>query len=131
MARDLHLSDASYLRALERNRERIANGLELNAVDSITPGNKFTEASWGLCSKEAELWPDKEDHLFPDRMGTDIAATKYREYHHVCPMDTRERGAMGCFYTCRIFQPKYVTPFREEAIALYDQRIKEAKDGRD
>lgn len=120
---DIHLSDDRYHAALVRQRDRIAEGIELEAIDSTTPGDKYTHASWGLCSRDAEAWPDREDHLWPDQFDRGRVAPLYRERHQRCPMDTRPDGTLGCFYDCRILKRKHATPSREEAVALYDAQI--------
>lgn len=123
------LPDDRYLVALERQRARVATGLPLRAVDSNTPGDKYTECTWGLCSGEREAWPDAQDHMWPDQfISRGRVAPEYRAEHQTCPLDKRERpvtSMQGCFYSCRIFQarPKSARPTREETVALYDVEI--------
>jgi hypothetical protein len=125
MVDQITLTDAQYLAALKRNRERIADGLEFAADDSDMPGNKFTEASWGLCDTSRDLWPE-ETNLFPHIKGR--FAPKYRQAKHKCPMDTRENPtATGCFYSCRIFKTREVkAKDRARALELYDAQIARA-----
>lgn len=125
----LHLTDDRYLAALYRQRDRIIAGAEFKAVDSDTIGDKFTEASWGLCSDEREAWPDREDHLWPEQFDQGRVAPKYRRNHHRCPMDRRQNpGANGCFSTCRIFKGGEINAGkRAEAIELYEAAIGDAR----
>lgn len=125
---DLYLTDAQYLAALKRNRERIADGQPFEAADSDTIGNKYTEAEWGLCSASRELWPD-DTNLFPDI--PDRFDPKYRRNHHRCPMDKRDKpGRNGCFYSCRIFKGESVNGNKRDlAIKLYDEQIARVEGG--
>lgn len=132
--KDLYLSDERYLVVLERQKKRIEDGLELSLVDSNTIGDKYTEATWGLCSGEKEAWPDAEDHLWPDQfLNEGRVAPKYQVTGQHCPFDDTSRqkdlfGPSGCFYRCRLFQNKKVDrPDRKRALELYDERIAQAK----
>jgi hypothetical protein len=121
---DISMPDDRYLAALKRQRQRIADGLEFVAIDSEQIGNKFTHASWGLCSEDKEAWPDAEDHLWPDQFRErGRVAPRYREENQPCPFQIAGTP-MGCFYQCRIFT--YGTIGHEDraaALDLYDQRI--------
>lgn len=131
-AKDLYISDGQYLAALENLRKGIESGVPLKAIDDTTPGDKSTTCSWGLCSEERRVWPDKAMQLFPDHFPQRIAP-KYRGKHHKCPMDRRtpeeaEKGlgyGSGCFYHCRIFQAKpqkgQPIPSKEVALELFAQ----------
>lgn len=124
MGKDLYLTEDRYLAALYRQRDRIIAGLEFQAVDSDVIGDKWTHASWGLCSRDADAWPDAEDHLWPEQF-TEIGrvAPKYRGEHQPCPMQ-RKGGGSGCFYSCRIFKSGEISRRKRlEAIELYEQRI--------
>lgn len=124
MARDLNLSTERYIAALNRQRERIAGGLEFWAFDSTAPGAKETQASWGLCASDAGTWPEPADRLFPDEAGRHTP--KYRNAPHKCPMDTREGpsvGGWGCFKTCRVFKGRIKAADRYRALQLYDQEL--------
>lgn len=125
---EFYISNDRYLAALHRQRDRIVAGLEFEAEDSEVIGDKFTHASWGLCSKDAEAWPDAEDHIWPEQFsGHGRVAPKHRNDHQPCPMQTKG-GGTGCFYSCRIFRGRRITKnTREEAIALYDDRIAKAE----
>lgn len=125
---DLYLSNERYLTALYRQRDRIIAGAAFSAVDSDVVGDKFTHASWGLCSAERNAWPDAEDHLWPDQFEQhDRIAPKYRNEHQPCPMQ-RQGGGTGCFYSCRIFKDREVTArSRPAAIALYEAAIAKAR----
>jgi hypothetical protein len=123
----MYMSDERYLAALKRQRDLIASGYRFSAVDSNAPGDKFTEASWGLCSGERESWPDAEDHLWPEQFEKHgRIAPKYRSQHQACPMQ-RKGGGSGCFFHCRIFKGREITENkRDEAVALYDAAIAKA-----
>jgi hypothetical protein len=111
---DIYLSDDRYLAALGRQRTRIEAGLPFFAIDDTTPGDKSTEASWGLCTSD---WPTK------DRTRAGI---KYRAKRHKCPFDADpEPNPSGCFWRCRIFQGA-VSPTQEQALDLYDITIARA-----
>jgi hypothetical protein len=125
--KDIHLTDERYAAALQRIRGLIAGGVKLDAVDSTTVGDKYTECTWGLCSSQKAAWPDPEDHLWPDQFKErGRVAPKYRTKTHKCPMDKRVVGeddmGNGCFYTCKVFQ-KGPTPSRDQALELYDREI--------
>lgn len=121
----LYLPQERYIAVLNRQRDRIAKGIPLVLDDSDEIGNKHTSATWGLCSEEVEAWPDAEDHLWPDDFNKHKrVAPKYQRENQMCPFDAREKPTgNGCFYTCRLFRGRYPTPNRDEALALYDQRI--------
>lgn len=127
---DLYLSNERYLAVLERQKARIESGLALQLDDSTTPGNKYTHASWGLCSGDKEAWPDIEDQLFPDQfVKYGRVAPKYLQEPQRCPFDRRSEGsATGCFYKCRLFNPQkgQAIPSAKEAVVLYDIRIQAA-----
>lgn len=118
------MSDERYLAALYRQRDRIVADLKFDADDSDEIGNKYTHASWGLCSKDREAWPDAEDHLWPEQFEQHgRVAPKYRHAHQTCPMQ-RKGGNHGCFYSCRIFKGGEINPrTRQHAIALYEKQI--------
>jgi hypothetical protein len=131
------LSDARYLAALERIKAQLEGGTKLTYWDDTTPGDKQLHCSWGLCSVNAEQWPDGIDHLFKHEFEAQGRVSPlYRENHHRCPFDSRletppQGMESGCFYTCRIFQAKphkgEPIPTREQAIALYVRAIELAK----
>jgi hypothetical protein len=120
----LDMTQERYVAALKRQRARIADGLEFTAVDSDQTGNKFTHASWGLCSNDKEAWPDAQDHLWPDKFAErGRVAPKYRNPKQLCPMQ-KKGGPNGCFYSCRIFKHREINQNkREESIALYDAAL--------
>jgi hypothetical protein len=140
--RNLYLSHERYVAFLERVGPQVRDGLPLVAEDSDEIGNKYTQATWGMCSREKEQWPDAEDHLWPDQfMSRGRVAPLYRVKpgtEQICPFDRRlvdeklrakTHPSNGCFYTCRIFQRKYgKTPTREEAVELYQIALKRAKE---
>jgi hypothetical protein len=120
------LSDERYLAALIRVRDLIAKGERLVANDSEEIGNKYTECTWGLCSGDKKAWPDPQDYMWPDQ--PDRVAPKYRTNRQVCPFRRAPPSANGCFWSCMIFKPKgKPVPTREEALALYDAKIKEVQ----
>ena len=125
MGKDLYMPDNRYLAALERQKARVADGEPLCLDDSNAPGDKYTTASWGLCSDDKAAWPDAEDHLWPeDFEKRGRVAPKYLKRHQLCAFDTREKDTGdGCFHTCRLFQGRYAKPSRAEAVALYQRRI--------
>lgn len=130
MSRKINMPQERYVAALRRQRERIAKGLPLRAVDDNTPGDKSTTCTWGLCSEEREAWPDAQDHLWPDQfIERGRVAPLYLKPKQKCPLDLRDlkdADLNGCFFTCRVFQAaKGARPSREEVIHLYDNRIKE------
>ncbi len=122
--KELYMSDERYLAALYRQRDRIISGLSFDADDSDQIGDKYTHASWGLCSEDKGAWPDAEDHLWPDQFTENgRVAPKYRNEHQPCPMQTKG-GGTGCFYSCRIFKHGTITAKKRiEAIELYEKRI--------
>lgn len=123
MSKSIKLSNARYVAALRRQRDRIASGIPFVAVDSDQIGNKYTHASWGLCSEDREAWPDREDHLWPEQFDAGRVAPLYRNQNQRCPMQ-KKAGPNGCFYSCRIFKHREITANkRAEAIALYDAEI--------
>ena len=121
------LSDPQYLAALGRLR-KIIESRKLKYVDSDSPGDKYTECNWGLCSDLKELWPTPELHTWPYDFLNNGRVAPIGRGKYCCPMDTREDGGggNGCFYTCRVFQRKHKTPSREEALALVDAKITNA-----
>lgn len=123
MADSLYLPKKRYVLALKRQRERIVNGLPFFAEDSEAIGAKSTEASWGLCTRAKEAWPDAEDHLWPDLfINNGRVAPKYRR--HRCPMDQRNGShADGCFYHCRVFKRQIKSGDRAKVVEAYDQQI--------
>ena len=84
---------------------------------------------------------------FPDRDPIHIGRRKdkdgsIREIYHqgskpakgyqICPFDRQAFDAtepdapyLGCFYRCRLFKPDGQVPRKDEALRLYDARIKE------
>ena len=123
MSADIYLSDDRYLAALRRQRDRIRAGAAFVAYDCEEIGAKETHASWGLCSSDAEAWPDAGDHMWPDQFTNHgRVSPKYRRKHQKCPMQTKG-GATGCFYNCRIFKSQLGRKSRDKAVQLYDERI--------
>lgn len=124
---DINLSRERYLAALIRIRNLIANGLPLDFDDDTTPGAKHMYCDWGLCSDKKDAWPDPQDYQWPDQ--PDRVTPKHRTDSCLCPLDKRSKhNGNGCFYSCRIFQPKIKNlPTREEVLALYDKKIAETE----
>lgn len=121
---DLYLSQDRYVAALQRQRSRIANGLSFVLEDSDAPGDRYTHASWGLCSNDKEAWPDRDDHLWPDQFDNGRVAPLYRKGAQTCPFDSRGDGQPdGCFYGCVLFGGKLAGRDRHHAINLYDEQI--------
>jgi len=122
------ISDPQYIEALKRLRKIIENR-KLKSVDSTAPGDKYTECNWGMCSDLKELWPTPELHIWPYDFLNEGRVAPLSLGKHICPMDTRESGdAMGCFYSCRVFQRRHKTPTREEALQLTDAAIAKAEE---
>jgi hypothetical protein len=134
MSKDLNLPKDRYFAALHRQRARIENDTPLVLEDSDAAGDKYSHASWGLCSKDKEAWPDAADHLWPDEfVEKGRIAPKYLGDNR-CPFDEpgRDRltsstlGSAGCFYRCRLFQAKKANrPDKKRALVLYDEKIQE------
>lgn len=119
-----HLTDERYFEALIRFRDQIQQGLKLEGWDSDIPGDKDTQCSWGLCSKDPMMWPDAEDHMWPDQFEKHgRSAPNYRTEDQFCPL-SQNKTTTGCFYDCRFFQGK-TRLTRDEALAKYNTRIKE------
>ncbi len=120
------LSNPQYLAALKRLRG-IIESRKLKYVDSTTPGDKYTECVWGLCSDLKELWPTPELHIWPYDFLNRGRVSSIGRGKNLCPMDAREtHDGQGCFYTCRVFQRKHQTPTMEEALTLTDAAIEKA-----
>lgn len=141
------LSHERYVAALKRQRNRIAAGLPLVYWDDTTVGSKDTEHSWGLCSSDLGAWPDREDWIWPEREPdmrahstltnneppygqARVYGVKSAPEGCQCPFDRNDNETMkdlswGCFYRCMFFSPRGPKPDRDEAIRLYDIRIKE------
>jgi len=120
------LPKGRFIAALLRIRAQIKRGLKFEKYDSDEPGAKSTHCSWGLCSENEEQWPNAEDHLWPDKFREHKrVAPKYREDTDECPfaMPRDTAPGCGCFYRCRVFQKKYKTPNREQAVELYTATI--------
>jgi hypothetical protein len=135
MNKDLYCSSESYLFALEKQKERIENNLPLNAINSDEYGNNYTYCSWGLCCTDKEIWPNPEDHLWPDQfVKNERLAPKYRTKGQECPFDDKTKPGYelnspnGCYYRCMIFQrSQNKKPTKKEAIILYQIKINKTK----
>jgi hypothetical protein len=124
-----------YVAALERQRERIDAGLHFEMWDDETIGNKSTECSWGMCCEQPSLWPEPEDHIWPEsfiRQGR-VAPRRLAD-GQFCPFDRREKpkpdlenSPMGCFRRCMFFRPTTKRPDRARALQLYDEQLAKAK----
>ena len=121
------LTTEQFVGVLKRIRRTIED-TPLSAVDSNTPGDKFTESNWGLCSELKEHYPTPELHTFPqDFMDSGRASPLSCGQDVKCPMRVKGQGPYGCFYDCRVFSKKFKTPSREEALQLYDAAIAAAE----
>ena len=112
----LYWSDEEYLKALEIQRKRIADGLKPEFHDDDTIGNKSTACSWG-CK--------------PDSLPKGFSRKLYRAMEQRCPLDTRPTKLLdgnGCFWTCMAFQSKYKRPPRGVVLELYDFAIREVRE---
>lgn len=122
------LTKGQFIQVLHNLRERVGQ-TELVQEDSNVPGDKFTEASWGLCSREAQVYPDPEMHTFPqDFADRGRVSSLNPPAGHACPMRVAQirQGRTGCFYDCRVFQKRYKTPDRLLAVRLIDEAINKA-----
>jgi hypothetical protein len=126
---NLYMPNDRYIAALYRQRDRIFSGIDFVADDSDEIGNKYTHASWGLCSNDKEAWPDAQDHIWPDQFEQrGRVAPKYRKQHQQCPIKASGGNGSGCFYKCQIFKSRAVTRnTRQKAIDLYDAQIARAE----
>lgn len=145
--RPIYFTPAEYLATLKRQRDLVAReGYEFFEYDDTTPGNKHTECSHGLCSRNPELWPDPEMHLWPEEftLRTRIAP-KYFAKGQFCPFDERAYYArdgmahldvpmdaaylttidtLGCFYHCLVFKHRIGgATLTDIAPKLYDNLI--------
>lgn len=128
---DMYLTDRMYLEILVKARDLLDKTDKVCAVDSNSPGDKYTETNVGLCNPELitarnSMWPEQ----FPGRK-----AMRYKREYHTCPLDRRAplaRGntdmRSGCFHTCRIFKgSKRSRPSIDEMKELFDTRIAEVR----
>lgn len=132
-----------FILALKRMKERISSGLESKLEDSNDWGDKYTRATWGMCSEDKEQWPDAEDHIWPyDFQKHGRVAPLHNQYYQYCPFD-RDRykevkehdypgSTSGCFYRCMLFRPKANDSklwdgSSEGAVNLYSKAIEEAE----
>lgn len=132
------MGEGRFQDALRRLRDRIAGGLPLVLDDDNATG---VHCSWGLCSLDAEQWPDDDDHVFPEshRKHLRVARRDLKDDTY-CVHDGRpqkERSTWGCFFKCQMFHPWMNAstdrrPTREETIAALDAMIadREARLGR-
>jgi len=138
-----NMGEGRFQDALRRFRASIAAGAEMDADDCTMTGSKYTHSSWGLCScKNVKDYPEVNDHTFPQRIVDDmenkypvLLSPRDPPKGAMCPMERppKPNDLNGCFYRCRIFNPKKGTlppgervarpPTREEALALYDAMI--------
>lgn len=119
-----------FYQRLVRFRKYISEGLNLHAVDSNAPGDKYTHCNWGMCDNSAERHPDPNDHIWPEAFINDgRSAPRHSGPGMFCPMDRRDSretlDPSGCFYRCRIFSPKKGDKpmSREYSLQLYDKEI--------
>lgn len=138
------MPDDRYLAALKRFRTQIAEGLELEYLDSTAMGDKDTNCSWGLCSDRKESWPDATDHVWLDGfIERGRVAPRRLQRWQLCPMDSEadEQGRkapkspLGCHARCRIFKGRNDVysgprgrklprlPSRQEVLSAYDAAI--------
>lgn len=107
------MGEGRFQEALRRMRRRIADGLELELIDSRTPGERVTCASWGMCSRDPDQWPSEDDNLFPaDFVRSGRVVPRDLPETGRCPMDLADPddasvqilGRVGCFHRCLLFQ---------------------------
>jgi hypothetical protein len=121
-----------YILAMQRMLNLIENDRPLNYVDNTEPGNKYIDCSIGLCNNSVALWPDAQDHKWPDQfLKQDRIAPLDRTKNCKCPLDTRSQSdndLNGCFYSCLIFQNKNrsLLPTKNQLIELYNKRISDS-----
>lgn len=115
-----------YIATLKRLRDLIAAGRKLDYDDDTTIGAKHMYCTWGLCDDTKDVWPDPQFYTWPDQ--PDRVAPMHRQNNHTCPFRIAPPSANGCFWSCRIFKSrKQDLPTREQALALYNAKIKEAE----
>lgn len=130
--RPVHLSPERYLTALQRFRNAIAKGdMPLIGFDDTTIGDKDTQVTWGLCNSNPTMWPDAQDHLWPDQFTHEHRSTPlHTAKGQACPFDqsrhdTEPTPPYGCFYRCDFFQTprRKPPPTQETILARYDELI--------
>lgn len=135
------LPDNRVLVALKRLRKMVSNPTTtFRAVDSTAMGDKYTECDWGLCCNRPEVYPDKQDWIWPeDRHGIRGKVEPVDVPVGACPFDRRRnpKEITGCFYTCafrKVFDrpaqwPKqsraYALKMIDERIVEYERRVKD------
>lgn len=99
--------------------KRIVESTKLSGYDDTTIGSKNTECTWGLCSENPKLWPDRIDHTWPHDLKR-IAPLNYQGH---CPMQMEKGNGSGCFWYCKFFQHKYKNPSREEYLEMIAKKL--------
>lgn len=126
--RPRRLTEAQYLSALVKIRDRIASDVAIGLDDSNAVGEKHTHCAWGICTDSAKVWSDSATHIWPmDFIEQGRVAPLDRPCSSKCPLDERWRykaSRVGCFYSCLAFRPpKGFTLTTEHALRLYDTEI--------
>ncbi len=110
--------EGRYQDTLRRLRALIAGGSQLFYDDDTTMGNKSTVVSWGLCDDSLDVYPEKNDHTFPNQFPGRSSPRNQPEKAY-CPMDRladappeiqAKQENSGCFYRCRVFKPGEMVP---------------------
>lgn len=135
--RSLELPDDRYVAALEQLRRLVSGGLELRYYDCDAIGQKETWCTWGLCNNTKEMWPCKEDHLWPYSFETEgRVAPLYRKQGQLCPLEVPPdsprivedwQRTSGCFYRCRVFQKIDWPVNASDVIASIDKILEKDK----
>lgn len=114
---DIRFKPSETLRHL-KNLKKVIETEPLQLVDSDTPGDKYTEANWGLCTNSKKVYNKPSDSMFKERF--------VPKYHDVCPMDRNKDGSpYGCFYRCRLFKERLRD--KDKAIELVNISIEKYK----
>lgn len=124
------LSKSRFLLALKRLRKYVEK-TKFVAIDSEDVGDKYTYCSWGMCCDSPKVFPDKQDHIWPEQ-GVRNGKVSPIELGkgHLCPHDMRKSNndINGCFFTCaykKYFNRRSKKADLSEALSRIDARINE------
>ena len=118
---NIRLTDEQYGEILKKILAKVSEpGFKKHIYDSTCPGDKYTESNCGFCNEE---YTTIDTALFPEQF-PERKSMKYREVHHRCPFDKREKPTMnGCYYTCvlrkEIGTNKSLVELAEKALSDY------------
>lgn len=126
-----NLPDDRFVLALQRLRKYVEKAPFI-PDDSDQTGYKHTHCSWGMCCDVKEVYPDKQDYVWPERNMELIDGHVYPLHlseKQLCPHDMRKKKSFnGCFFTCAYRQQLESgnkRANREKALLRIDNRIKE------